>query len=139
MITTGLKERGFSFMELVVVLSVIVAMASGAFVVGNSILQNGRFNAAKSEVAALSLAVSQYHFELGVWPDSLETLTTAVGQYGPWADAESLSDPWGHAFNYAINANGRQFAVWSNGANGANDSGNVPAQFNSDDIGIIGN
>lgn len=139
MIATATRKRGFSLIEMVVVISIIVALASGAFIVGNSVLQNGKFNAAKSEVAALGLAVSQYHFELEAWPGTLEALTTAVGQYGPWLDAESLSDPWGHAFNYAINANGRQFAIWSNGANGTNDSGNIPAQFNSDDIGIIGN
>lgn len=139
MITTATRKRGFSLIEMVVVISIIVALASGAFIVGNSVLQNGKFNAARSEVAALSLAVSQYHFEVGSWPANLEALATAVGQYGPWYDSESLDDPWGHGFNYAINANGRQFAIWSNGANGTNDSGNVPAQFVADDIGIIGN
>lgn len=139
MITTVIKKRGFSLIEMVVVISIIVALASGAFIVGNTVLQNGRFNAAKSEVSALSLAVSQYHFEIGSWPANLEALATAVGQYGPWFDSESLADPWGHAFNYAINANGRQFAIWSNGANGVNDSGNMPAQFIGDDVGIIGN
>lgn len=138
MITKGSRQQGFSFIELVVVLSAVVALASGAFVVGNSILQNGRFNATKSEVAALSMAVSQYHFEMDAWPPTLQTLTTAAGQYGPWYDAESLSDQWGHAFNYSISADGRQFAVWSNGANGSNDSGNAPVVFGSDDIGIIG-
>lgn len=138
MITKGAGKQGFSFIELVVVLSAVVALASGAFVVGNTILQNGRFNATKSEVAALSLAVSQYHFEMDAWPATLLTLTTAAGQYGPWYDAESLNDQWGQPFNYSISADGRQFAVWSNGANSVNDSGNAPVQFGADDIGIIG-
>lgn len=127
-------------MELVFVLCSVVALSSGAFVVGNSILQNGRHNAAKSDVAAISLAVSQYHFEMEAWPATLQALGTAQGQYGPWLATDGLTDPWGNGYNYALGAN-NTFAIWSNGSNRANDSsqGNaMPAAFLSDDIGFIG-
>lgn len=136
------KKRGFTFMELVFVLCIVVALAAGAFVTANSVLQNGRYNAARSDVAAVSLAVSQYHFEMGAWPTTLDVLTTANGQYGPWLDAQGLTDPWGNPFNYATSTNGNSFAIWSNGENRTNDSisGSVafPTDFLSDDIGLIG-
>ena len=132
------KHRGFTFIEMFIVLCSIVAIASGIFVVGNGIFQTGRFNAAKSQVAAVSLSVSQYHFEIGSWPANLNTLTTTVGQYGPWIDADGLRDPWGNQFNYNVSAAGNMFSVWSNGANKSNDSGNNPTNFSSDDIGMVG-
>lgn len=131
------RRLGFTFMELVFVLCAVVALSSGAFIVGNNILQNGRYNAARSDVAAISLAVSQYHFEMEAWPATLIDLTTANGQYGPWLDADGLTDPWGNGYNYAIGA-GNTFAIWSNGENRTNDSGDAPASFSSDDIGLIG-
>lgn len=134
------KRLGFTFMELVFVLCAIVALSTGAFIVGNNVLQNGRYNAARSDVAAISLAVSQYHFEMEAWPANLDALATAQGQYGPWLDTDGLTDPWGNGYNYALGAN-NTFAIWSNGENRTNDSseGNaVPAAFASDDIGYFG-
>ena len=133
-----LKYRGFTFIEMLIVLCSIVAIASGIFVVGNGIFQTGRFNAARSQVAAVSLAVSQYHFETGSWPANLNTLTSSVGQYGPWIDADGLRDPWGNQFNYNISTAGNMFSIWSNGANKSNDSGSNPTSFSSDDIGMVG-
>ena len=136
------RKHGFTFMELVFVLCAVVALSAGAFVTANSVLQNGRYNAARSDVAAVSLAVSQYHFEVGSWPTTLDVLTTANGQYGPWLDAQGLTDPWGNSFNYTISSNNNSFAVWSNGQNRTNNStsGSVtfPTEFLSDDIGLIG-
>ena len=134
------KQCGFTFMELVFVLCAVVALSVGAFVTANGVLQNGRYNAARSDVAAVSLAVSQYHFEVGSWPATLDVLTTANGQYGPWLDAQGLTDPWGNSFNYTISSNNNSFAIWSNGENRQNDTGaeTFPSVFASDDIGMIG-
>ena len=132
------KRPGFTFMELVFVLCAVVALSAGAFVTGNSILQNGRYNAARSDVAAISLAVSQYHFEMEAWPANLAALATAQGQYGPWLDTDGMTDPWGQGYNYALSADNRTFAIWSNGENRANNSGDAPTTFSSDDIGLIG-
>lgn len=128
-------RKGFSFMEILFCLCAIVAMSSGAFVIGGHILTSGRYNAAKSDVATISTAISQYNFEMGHMPADIATLKTADGQYGPWLPGGDLKDPWGHDYQLVI-LNAHEYVVMSNGANGVNDSG-----YNSgttDDVFIRG-
>lgn len=132
------KRKGFTLMEMLVVLGAVIALASGAFVVGNGILQSGRIGAARGDVAGISLAVAQFHFETGAWPASLNDLTAALGDNGPWISQDWLTDPWGKAYNFSFIAAQGRYAVWSDGPNGRNDSGGSPTAFSGDDIGVFG-
>ena len=38
----------------------------------------------------------------------------------------------------SISVSVKRFAVWSNGSNGINDSGDSPTEFLGDDVGILG-
>ncbi len=116
------KRKGFSFMEILFVLCAIVAISSGAFVTGGHVLTTGKYNAAKSDVAAISTAVAQYNFEMGAMPANIAALTVAQGQYGPWLPAGNLNDPWGNPYVLVI-ISAHEYAVMSCGANGANDAG----------------
>ena len=122
------KRSGFTLAEILVVLAAIICLAAGAVVVGKNYLESGRYNA----------AVSQYKFEMEEYPDSLNTLTQKVEQYGPWLSADSLQDPWDNDYQYSFNEADNRFAVWSNGPDGTNSSGNNPAEFTGDDIGVLG-
>ena len=115
-------HKGFSFMEVLFVLCAIVAISSGAFVVGGHVLTTGKYNAAKTDVAAISMAVAQYKFEIGSMPSSLTALTVAQGQYGPWLPSGDLEDPWGNDYSLVI-VNNHEYVVMSNGADGANNKG----------------
>lgn len=128
-------RKGFSFMEILFCLCAIVAMSSGAFVIGGHIFTSGRYNAAKSDVATISTAISQYNFELGHMPATLNALTVADGQYGPWLPGGTLDDPWGNAYQLII-LNAHEYVVMSNGVNGTNDRGYQ--NNNTDDIFIRG-
>lgn len=190
--------KGFSFMEVLVVMCAVVALSAGAFVAGGHILDSGRYHTAKSDAAAISMAITQYKFETGSYPTSISDLTKSVGQYGPWLADKNIKDPWGRDYNYsfwsasstAFNVNNierpvdivdgllvvfksekcfaarsptvdeivtpygndgssgntsgttsitvKRFAVWSNGTNGVNDSGDSPTEFLGDDVGILG-
>lgn len=132
------RRHGFSFIELCVVLVAIVALSSGAFIAGGSILSAGRHNAAKSDVSVISLAVAQYHFESGIWPTNIAALREKRGQYGPWLHNDTEKDPWGNDYQYAYNPTNSTYAVWSLGPNGINNSGQNPSTFSGDDIGILG-
>lgn len=116
------KRKGFSFMEILFCLCAIVALSSGAFVIGGHILTSGRYNAAKSDVATISTAISQYNFEMGHMPADIATLKVADGQYGPWLPGGDLKDPWGNDY-LLITLNAHEYVVMSRGANGTNDSG----------------
>ena len=132
------KRSGFTLAEILVVLAAIICLAAGAVVVGKNYLESGRYNAAKADVSAIAIAVSQYKFEMEEYPDSLNTLTQKVEQYGPWLSADSLQDPWDNDYQYSFNEEDNLCAVWSNGPDGTNSSGNNPAEFTGDDIGVLG-
>lgn len=196
--------KGFSFMEVLVVMCAVVALSAGAFVAGGHILDSGRYHTAKSDAAAISMAITQYKFETGSYPTSISDLTKSVGQYGPWLADKNIKDPWGRDYNYSswsasstafnvknierpvdfvdgllgilgvencyaapsrddsviVTPDGndgstgggtdtgtgggttsttvKRFAVWSNGSNGVNDSGDSPTEFLGDDVGVLG-
>lgn len=133
----GKNFKGFSLPEIVIALGVIIAMASSAFVVSDHMLKVGRFNAAKSNVAALSVAVVQYRFEVGHLPANLTALTQKVDDKGPWLGAGGLKDPWNRDYHYQVAVDGSYFAIWSDGQNGINDSDTTLPEFDKDDIGIM--
>lgn len=132
------KKPGFTLVEILVACSIIVALAVGAVVVGGTILDNGRYNKAKTDVATISTAISQYKFEHEAYPASLNTLLNKDGQYGPYLSSDILTDPWGNAYHFGVSTSTGRFAVWSNGHNKANDTGTFNNAISGDDIGIMG-
>lgn len=105
---------------------------------GGAILDNGRYNKAKTDTAAISTAVSQYKFEHDAFPGDLDQLTKKDGQYGPYLSSDILKDPWNNDYHYSVNTSTGRFAVWSNGRNKVNDTGTFNDSINGDDIGIMG-
>lgn len=132
------KEAGFTLIEILVACGIIISLAVGAILIGSTILDNGRYNKAKTDVATISTAVGQYKFEHDAYPSSLTVLTKKDGQYGPYLTSDTLEDPWGNKYHFSVNTNDNSFAVWSNGHNKANDTGTFIGQISGDDIGIIG-
>ena len=115
-------HKGFTFMELLFCLCAIIALSAGAFIVGGHIMSSGRYNTAKSDVATISTAISQYNFEMGHMPANIAALKSVEGQYGPWLPGGELKDPWGRDYQL-ISLNAHEYVVMSCGANGKNDEG----------------
>lgn len=133
------KRTGFSFPEILVSCSIVIALSACALATADNLLRTGRYNAAKAETAAISVAVARYRYEMGSLPVNLEALTTrddALGK-GPWLDTASLWDPWHVNYNYYYPANQATYAIWSNGPDRNNDSGTPTTSFVGDDIGIL--
>ena len=132
------KKQGFTFVEILVACSIIIALAVGAIFLGSAILDNGRYNKAKTDTATISTAIGQYKFELGSFPKSIDDLTKKDGQYGPYLSSDILKDPWGNDYHFSVNTSTGRFAVWSNGYNKTNDTGSFKDSISGDDIGIMG-
>lgn len=132
------KKQGFTFVEILVACSIIIALAVGAIFLGSAILDNGRYNKAKTDTATISTAIGQYKFELGSFPKSIDDLTKKDGQYGPYLSSDILKDPWGNDYHFSVNTSTGRFAVWSNGHNKTNDTGSFTDSISGDDIGIMG-
>ena len=109
------KHKGFTFMEILVCLSCIVALGVGAFYVAGEALNYGRYNAAKADVAIISTAVSQYYFEMNAMPADLNALTSKSGQYGPWLSSDALMDPWGNNYTFSNDVTNKKFTIKSGG------------------------
>lgn len=132
------KKQGFTFVEILVACSIIIALAVGAIFLGSAILDNGRYNKAKTDTATISTAIGQYKFEHGSFPKSIDDLTKKDGQYGPYLSSDILKDPWGNDYHFSVNTSTGRFAVWSNGRNKTNDTGSFNDSISGDDIGIMG-
>ena len=89
------RHRGFTFVELLVVLTCIIAMGTGAFYVAGQAMNYSRYSTARADVATISTAVSQYYFEVGSMPANLDALTfKSGGKSTSTSDDVSLSSSY---------------------------------------------
>ena len=85
--------------------------------------------------SSIGAALSQYHFEIGTYPDNLSDLTTTKEQYGPWL-ISLPTDPWAEGADYQYFHNDRCYAVFSVGRDGGINS--TIEQIGTNDLGYIG-
>jgi general secretion pathway protein G len=96
------NERGFTLIEMVVVIMLIAAIAA---VIAGKVIQNkhrAEYNLAKTQLSSLAASFDQYQADDRALPDTLQQQVTsgADGWLGPYARAEDLKDPWHNAIEY---------------------------------------
>lgn len=120
-------QRGFSLLELMVVL-VIMGLLAGLVaprLFGN--LSQSKVKAASVQVQTLRSAVENLQLDLGRYPTAEEGLSLlskapadpalASKWRGPYLNNELPLDPWDQPYQYAIpGAGGQPFALYSLGA-----------------------
>jgi len=120
-----LQERGFSLIELIVVLVILGLLAT---VVGPKVMDRlgkGKVEIAKMQVSELSGALDLYRFDVGRYPTSAEGLGALITNpgvenwSGPYLKKQVPKDPWNREYQYRSPGEHSDFDLYSLGADGA--------------------
>ena len=103
--------RGFTLIEMMVVLAIIGTLA---MVVAPSVLRNvsdANVNAARTQIEAFSVALDAYRLDTGMYPNTEQGLAalrarpvgdaSPAGWRGPYLRKNVPSDPWGRPYLFA--------------------------------------
>jgi len=119
------RARGFTLVELLVVLVVLVLLAS---IIGPRVL--GQLGGAKSKTAVVQIAEIEkaleiYALDVGRFPTSAQGLQALVqappgvaGWNGPYIKGGVPLDPWGNPYHYAFPGADGGMEIISYGADG---------------------
>ena len=120
------RERGFTLIEIMVVVIVLAIMASLIVpqFVGTTL--EAKVSKARSDIKTLETNLERMYLHLDAYPTTeqgLQALVTAPAGIedrwkGPYVKVLE-DDPWGHPYQYrSPGENGRTFDIWSQGADG---------------------
>lgn len=119
------REKGFSLIELIVVLVILGLLAT---VVGPRVMQRlsqGKIEIARLQIDQLDGALGLFHFDVGRYPTSAEGLQALIEDpgidnwSGPYLDKKTLpTDPWNREYQFRSPGVHGDYDLWSNGADG---------------------
>jgi len=120
------RTRGFTLLELMVVLLILTLLATIAAPRVTHYLRKAKSQTAKVQVDALSAAVDSFHLDTGRFPSSQEGLKALVERPsdtsnwdGPYLKKrESLTDPWGNPYLYRVPGQHGEYDIFTLGSDG---------------------
>jgi general secretion pathway protein G len=120
------SEKGFTLIELIVVLVILGLLAA---VVGPNVykrLAEGRPKIAKIQITDFEGALQLFSFDMGRYPTTAEGLDSLVRNpggleswKGPYLAKEVPKDPWGRPYAYRCPGMHGDYDLFSYGADGA--------------------
>ena len=129
------RAAGFTLIEVLLVLIILVIIGSLAVNVFTGTQDKASINAAKSNVPLVRTAIDMYRLDMNKYPTKLADLweqpsdSTASDKWsGPYME-QLKPDPWGNEYQYTAEGkkNANKYDFWSNGPDGQSGS--------EDDIG----
>ena len=113
---------GFTLMEVLLVLVILVVLAGFAIQSFSGTLEGAKVKQAKIYIGILSNALKQYQLEVGGLPSDINALhqqPSDIADPASWVqklDKPIALDPWGKAYEYKLN--GSSFEIRSIGPDG---------------------
>lgn len=119
------EERGFSLIELIVVLVILGLLAT---LVGPRVVRwatQGKQNVTRVQIADYEGALEMFYLDVGRFPTSSEGLDALIegsgiqNWDGPYLKKNKVpNDPWGNSYQYRAPGEHGDFDLWSKGADG---------------------
>jgi len=103
-------KQSMTMIELLVGVAIIVILIAGAGFHIRGLMQRARVSAAKVEIKAIVVCLSEIKDDTGLYPLKLLDMGLADAPdsfpsrywYGPYCEGVSLVDPWGNAYFYEL-------------------------------------
>ena len=121
------RSRGYTLVELLVVLGILAAIGLIAVPTYLNHLSNSRIKAAQIQVDRLGAILDTYLLDVGRYPTQEEGLQALIAAppgldrwNGPYLkNKEALTDPWGAAYMYRSPGQHGKYDLYSLGADGS--------------------
>jgi general secretion pathway protein G len=130
MTTCEQGTRGFTLLELIVVLAVLGLLLGTAVPLASAVVQSDRRQEVQRELADLAQALEAAWFERAAFPTTLTASGFLGVQLQPGVANSGIEDPFaaGQQYRYQVDANAGTATVWSIGENGV-DNGAANEEF----------
>lgn len=119
------RRRGFTLIEVLLVLVILVLLAATAVPLYSSYQRQANKNAAKSQVGMMETALDGYQLNIGNYPPGLDALFQPPADLpnpakweGPYLKGNMIPlDPWGNEYLYKFpgDRNPQTYDLWSVG------------------------
>lgn len=116
------RNRGFTLLELLLVLSILVVIGGIAMLSLRGAQEDAYNDATKNQLDLLSQAILRYQLKMNSLPDTLEALRDGpsdAAKKKKWNEPimkEIPADAWGNSLTYTVN--GKTYEIRSGGADG---------------------
>ncbi|MCL4361680.1 type II secretion system protein GspG [Candidatus Dependentiae bacterium] len=106
----GFTTRGFTFIELVIALTILAILVAGSITVGRGWIGRAKVSGTKSTLQATQSSIDGYYIDVGQYPSSLTELINPPADAklkarwkGPyWPKKDEPKDAWGNTLVYKL-------------------------------------
>jgi len=118
-----LTRSGFTLMEMLVVVAILVVLAGAAVPIYLSYLEDAKVKRARADVETLTSQCQAFKIQHGDYPQGLIILTQPQGNRPAVLKEENLLDPWGREYQTTLPGPGQHNQarglpdIWSEGPN----------------------
>ena len=122
--TRSRRRKGFTLLELLLVMAILVVLASLAGFSVMSMRAGALSRAAFVQIQSLEDQCKAYKLNVGNYPNTLDDLhimpsgLTAMTWGGPYLDDPVPMDPWNNPYNYTKDELNDRVTITSNGKDG---------------------
>ena len=124
------SRRGFSLIEIMIVVVIIGLMAGVVTLATTGYLERAKKERARSDLATYSTALDSFYLQKGKFPDTQEGLKALVPDFVK----AITNDPWGHPYQYLKPGKNGPYEIITYGADGREGGNGADADISSSDL-----